>query len=239
MALPGKALNASSAKVYINGYWVDDFVSMRYEYQNPKVPFRGYHQKEWTAVADGKLMVIGNMVLNFRYPGYILRAISAISGVDAEIQNRFNMSKARLYELIDRIRVASPQERVTILSSAPPEAFDLMSELMDATLNGGIPETQSANPVELGPSDPWSGSRGFDVDIVYGDEDNAFVERLVSVHMTSQARDMTNSASQGAEPLYDAYSFFAKKIVVDLKRADLTLRALPDGSGVQSLGSLA
>lgn len=235
--LAGKAINASNAKVYINGYWIDDFVSMRYEHQNPKIPFRGYHQKYWTAVADGKVMVAGNMVLNFRYPGYLLKAISAVNGIDTQLRAKFNMSKARLMELIDRIRTSNPQERVAILAEAPPEAFDLMSELMQATIDGSsIPGVPSANPVELGPSDSWAGSNGFELDIVYGDE-NPFIERLVGVHMTSQARDITNSASQGAEPLYDAYSFFAKKIVVDLQKADILQKSLPDA--IERISELA
>lgn len=237
--LPGKAINATNAKVYINGFWVDDFVSMKYEYQNAKIPFRGYHQKQWVAVADGRLIVVGNMVLNFRYPGYLLKAISAVNGVDADIRAKFGMSKARLYELIDKIRTASPRDRVALLSDAPPEAFDLMSELLQVTILGQDVPGATDNPVELGPNDSWAGNKGFDLDIVYGDDENAFIERLVGVHLTSQARDLTNSAAQGAEPLYDAYSFFAKKIEVDLTKQDLRLRFLPEGPGVQTLGNAA
>lgn len=148
------------------------------------------------------------------------------------------MSRARLYELINKIRTASPQERVELLSSAPPESFNLMSELMELTLLGGVDEALGSNPVELGPNDSWAGREGFNMDIVYGDEQNSFAERISGVHLVLQGRTITNSAAEGAEPLYDGYAFFGKKIVTNLKRGDLDLKILADSSGVQSIGSL-
>lgn len=66
----------NETKLYINGQWIDDAFRVDHEMSNPKVPIYGYHQRNFSQVADGKVIVSGNLMIHFRYPGYLMYAIN-------------------------------------------------------------------------------------------------------------------------------------------------------------------
>jgi hypothetical protein len=62
-------------KIYIDDLWVDDAYRIDYEEQDKKIPLWGYHQKKYSDVADGKAIVVGNIIIHYRFPGYLNHAI--------------------------------------------------------------------------------------------------------------------------------------------------------------------
>ena len=58
-------------KVFIAGSWIDDAYRVDFDNKNQKTPLRGYHQKHYALVADGYRIVVGNILVHYRYPGYL------------------------------------------------------------------------------------------------------------------------------------------------------------------------
>lgn len=71
-------------KIYIGTNYVDDAYRVDYNEQNSKVPLSGYHQKHHVQVADGKVIVVGNIIIHFRFPGYLTYAIKNVLNVVEE-----------------------------------------------------------------------------------------------------------------------------------------------------------
>lgn len=73
-------------KIYIGTSYVDDAYRIDYNEQNSKVPLSGYHQKHHVQVADGKVLVVGNIIIHFRFPGYLTYAIKNVLNAAEEGQ---------------------------------------------------------------------------------------------------------------------------------------------------------
>jgi hypothetical protein len=65
-------------KLYIDDLWVDDAYRVDFEEQNKKIPLYGYHQKYFADVADGKVIIVGNIIIHYRFPGYLNHAIQRV-----------------------------------------------------------------------------------------------------------------------------------------------------------------
>lgn len=65
-------------KLYVDDLWVDDVYRVDYEEQNKKVPLWGYHQKHYADVADGKVIIVGNIIIHYRFPGYLNHALQRV-----------------------------------------------------------------------------------------------------------------------------------------------------------------
>lgn len=68
----------SDVKIYIGPHLVDDAYRVEYDERNSKMPLTGYHQKKYASVADGKLIIVGNIIIHYRFPGYLTHAIKNI-----------------------------------------------------------------------------------------------------------------------------------------------------------------
>jgi len=62
--------------VFIGDQYLDDAYSINFEIQQPRVPLYGYNQSYFSLMADGKILITGTLIINFRYPGYLQTAIS-------------------------------------------------------------------------------------------------------------------------------------------------------------------
>jgi len=83
-------------KIYIGTNYVDDAYRIDYDERNNKVPLVGYHQKHFVQVADGKVMIVGNIIIHFRFPGYLTYAIKSVlnRGEDAALAEGAKGSEA-------------------------------------------------------------------------------------------------------------------------------------------------
>ena len=209
---------STQTRCYINGYWVDDIVRIEFSDQNPKIPISGYNQKHTALVADAKYIVTGNLVINFRSPAYLLRAIERINKEEGKNWDGLEPSKRnrRTVELMTAIRDASLEDRARILAAATPDQFVLASQLLEAAFNAP-PSQTTLSPVELGPGDAWNGADGIDLYVHYGYPSPISTEILIDVHFTSCQKVISASPGGGdlnssGQPILEAYSFFAKRI---------------------------
>lgn len=65
-------------KIYVDDLLVDDAYRVDYEEQDKKIPLYGFHQKLYADVADGKVIVVGNIIIHYRFPGYLNHALQRV-----------------------------------------------------------------------------------------------------------------------------------------------------------------
>jgi hypothetical protein len=209
----GQYPTSSDVRCYINGWWIDDLFRIEYTEQNPKVPMQGYHQKEIWDVADGKKIIVGNLIIHFRYPGYLMRAIDSI-GMDRDITDASYRRNLWINETMNKLRVADAATRAKLITSLRSEELNMISPLLEQAISDPASYV-SLSPVELGPSDYWPGSHGFEMVVSYGRE--KFTEKLQGVHLTSCQKVASSSPGGGdlggsGQSLLEVYTFFAKKL---------------------------
>lgn len=61
--------------IFVGDNFLDDAYSVNFEVQHPRVPLYGYNQSFYSQMADGKVLVTGTLIINYRYPGYLAEAI--------------------------------------------------------------------------------------------------------------------------------------------------------------------
>ena len=68
----------AQVSVFMGDIWLDDAYRIEYRDQNPLIPIYGYAESEFTAVAQGKRIVQGSLIINYRYPEYLRAAIDGM-----------------------------------------------------------------------------------------------------------------------------------------------------------------
>jgi len=74
----GKYPTPNDVKIFINGTWIDDAYRIDIDKQAKKIPLTGYSQRNYALVAMGKKIVIGNIIIHYRFPGYLIHAIAKV-----------------------------------------------------------------------------------------------------------------------------------------------------------------
>jgi hypothetical protein len=230
---------SSNVKCFIGGYWVDDLHRIEARETVNKIPIQGYNQRYFIDVADGQSIVQGTITILYRYAKYLLSAIKTVTRQnDAPTDPK---EKTRVVDTITHLQAASPEERVRILANAPKGQFDLYSELLDVAYHG-VPNTNALSAVDLRPADTLG---GFNIQTVYYDGASPyFAETLEGVHMLSRTKTISAGTGGGDSggsgmPLYETYSFFARKIVeTDYKRFSEQLKKLSDAIALLNVGRI-
>lgn len=105
-------------KIYIGGSLVDDAYRVDYDERNGKVPLTGYHQKYYSMMADGKVIVVGNMIVHFRFPGYLTYAIKTVL---SRREEGALADSATMASAVDRIAPPAGSPGVPYFPAAAPE----------------------------------------------------------------------------------------------------------------------
>jgi hypothetical protein len=221
--------------VFIDEIWVDDAYYVSYELQNPRSPIFGYNQSHFGVVGDGHIIVTGQIIINFRYPGYLFAAIRdaqrrrmnldspPLVNVGAGIRaNEPVMNRQQLRDLLNKIKDAGSTQRIKMLADSwQTSTFGQTSALMNATVTGRHGMTITAEKeMHLNPAMIPAGHGGFDIQLFYGhSRGQAVIETIESCFITGQGKTISASASGAGGPsasgtvIYEVYPFLAKKIV--------------------------
>lgn len=147
----------SDVRIYIHNHLIDDAFRVEYEERSSKQPLMGYHQKYYSRVADGKIYIVGNIIIHYRFPGYLTYAIKSVldkretdmvadrtpqgSGQSVPVNPVQQLrtpetrmpTRSQALEMINVLRKASISERVELLTkSFDLGYFDIYSRLLDA-----------------------------------------------------------------------------------------------------------
>ena len=109
----------STTKCYINDVELDDIFRVDFKRNKNHQPIYGYNDEQFGFVAKGKELVTGQIIINFRYPGYLTAVIKR---------------NAEFKEIQDKALVAAgveerPIDDATILDFIDKQSFDSLSSL--------------------------------------------------------------------------------------------------------------
>ena len=212
----------AQTSVFIGGFHVDDAYGIHFEVQHPRVPLYSYNQSEYTQVADGKILVTGTLMINFRYPGYLAEAIEN----DQRIQDTANLvdqtinkvgnsfgfpesqlaQRARSPHLIPYQRMNKDQLRTTLKAMKQTDDPNVRMQIMALSIsNGNFREVSHlarrlfnrgapVGPVE-NPVQMASRESRFEIQVAYGDPGGPMkVDILKNCQITGMAKHITSSA---------------------------------------------
>jgi len=238
----------AQTSIFVDDIWIDDAYQVNYEEENARIPIYGYNRSDFGMVADGKVIITGNIVINFRYPDYLGRAIrNALrfrSNQKERAQRNQNLQdpyapsplakprldRAQMRRLLQDIRTASPTDRIKKMGEALAKGtFGQVAGLSRSLFGQSESERiigsllDDANPVRMS-----SREGGFNIQLVYGHASGrSVVEKIEECYITGRSKVLTAAAGSGGNSsgnvVYEVYPFIAKRVQSDI--VDLSQRA--------------
>jgi len=222
--------------IYIGGYKVSDAFRVDWDAKDSKTPLYGWADDTFSAVTNGRKIITGRLVINYRYPGYLASAISVFNTQKGS--GRLPKDKAEKQQELKEFISLSSTERIKFLAkvSAKDYGDNELGELARVSPRGQFKTSLGEMPDGL---EAYKQKRSFDIFITYGDiEKEDHIETTIKdAYIVGQSQVISASATGGGDvsssgsPIYEIYSFFAKEIVEGLRR---TRHNKPSGTSVGS-----
>jgi len=211
----------AQVSVFVGDVWVDDAYRVEVRDQNQLIPLYGYADKEFTAVAQGKRIVQGSLIINYRYPEYLLAAIEGNGHKRVEMESAVALAHALANaDITERIAILEHARQIGI-GKEMREVFSTQylsripyfaDEHMRAFESENPSLTSIASTMQLDPTKEINLRIWFDMP-----ERSRYYTSIEGVRLVGRAMTISNAASGGdasgsGQPLYEIYTFFAKRI---------------------------
>ena len=213
-------LNYSSpaeVKIYIGSSWVDDAYRIDYNLTKPSTPLYEYTSSYYKSVAEGNIIVQGQLIINFRFNGYLMSALNKTLSRDPNVIKDLSTSAAVFRDL----SAGTAQEKINKLLAY--KAAGTMSYAKQATnLMFGVGNAPSG--VQTSKPMTEQISRGFDIEIRYGGEESLYKKTIVDCHIIGETQVISAAAMNGGDlsssgmPIFEIYSFFGKSVAETIQQ---------------------
>ncbi len=228
---------------YIGNVLIDDIFRVDFQRTVKHQPIWGYDSRKYDFVAKGKEIVMGNIVINYRYPGYLKAAIDNAAAINESTRvvtaNNFQGAQNVVDDpaFVHSISSLAVEDRANaianqlLLASQPkPEEFktarsknnSLISILKDNLTKtyGSDPEDEEKHNLRSPLDDDIVTT--FDLSIRYGFQDSqgGYTRTIQGCVLIGESETVSASAgvsddmSSSAQPILEVYSFFARDIKV-------------------------
>lgn len=222
-------------KIYINENWVDDAYRLDYTLSDSRTPLYDYTSTFFKGVAEGNTIIQGQLVINYRYPGYLYAAISQFMNpaILPEPMKTRSLDGSRgtqaSSDLIKDLFQGSPSEKVSkLLGYKKLGALEHVRQITDEfygsnSVVGDIPPSVSTTNKGLIP---------FNIRISYGGEEALYSKVIDSCYLVGESQVISASAIAGGDlsasgmPILEVYSFFGKRLVDEVHEKALKLNRL-------------
>lgn len=223
----------SDVKCYINGIEIDDMYRIDFKREVRHQPIYGYADKKWSFAAKGKELVTGQLVLNYRYPGY-LTAVILKATIDEVTQNKANGSFVQNpvppENFIDFTAIESlgAEERAAYIANELQNGRGTNQALIDELkkrfrerfINDDVIDRSSRVNKFTSPLSLDGHLTPFDISMRYGfqEQDTGYRRVFKSCvligesSVISSAAGAGNDMSSSAQPVFEVYPFFCKTI---------------------------
>ena len=230
--MPEKYYTPCNVGIYIGGYKVSDAFRVDWDARDSKTPLYGWADETYSAVTNGRKIVTGRLVINYKYPGYLSAAITEFT----KGQNPINEAEiVKANDEFDQLRGKSSEERVKFLaqlaaknygdnrlaSQASKSMISLPNHLGAATKDPFMSPNYDPNNMAKYSIEAYKQKNTFDILVTYGDilKEEHIEVTLKDAYIVGQSQTISASATGGGDvsssgsPIYEIYSFFAKEIV--------------------------
>jgi hypothetical protein len=180
---------------------IGEAVAIGYDLNQNRLPLYGYNSPEFNAVADGNVIVMGKLAINYVSHEYLLgiirsiinRAPVSLSSQAGANPNSFVFGTAETNELI--------------ASGGDTEAIKQLQDLF--WLPKGTSSAYNGN-LETSFGRPDQHNRGVDIDVIYGDIVSSGVRhKLKNVFFTGRSMDTIISE----DPCIETFNFLARSVI--------------------------
>jgi len=212
---PFRYPSPAEVKLYIGGVWIDDAYRIDYQVSTPRTPLYDYTSRFYKDVAEGHSVVQGQLIINYRFPNYLLHAIESKLYKDPGVLKDISESAEMFRDLLegssdDKIRKLIELKRLGALKPAKQVSRVLYSDNLG--INGpDLPETDSLVISQ-------KGIIPFDINISYSGSESLYTNILKNCILIGEGQVISASALAGGDlsasalPIYEAYNFFAQKV---------------------------
>lgn len=214
--MPNQYYTPCNVGIYIGGYKVSDAFRVDWDARDSKTPLYGWADETYSAVTNGRKIITGRLVINYRYAGYLSAAINEF------LKEKTPINKAAIVKANDefnQLREKSPEERVKFLAQLAAKNYG------DNRLGQYYYENPRGRLDMYGENnEAYKIKNTFDILVTYGDiltEEHIEIT-LKDAYIVGQSQAISASATGGGDvsssgsPIYEIYSFFAKEIVEKL-----------------------
>lgn len=215
--IPGNYPTPSNVKIYVGDVYLDDAFRVDWQCQNPKTPMYSWADTKFRAVTEGREIVTGRLIINYRFPGYLKHAIQGRTG-----QTPTNEVELKNYitETYEDMSGATTDQRIAALMDAQDktDGYDLnaLKEVL-TSINSPRPDALTGKSkkslYQAGQQAP------FDIKIIYGDVEGYHLSKtLRDCHITGESQTISGAATGGGDmsssgsPIYEVYSFFCRSV---------------------------
>lgn len=210
-----------NARVFIEGWWLDDVFSIEFNEADPKIPVYNYHGRRPAFFAQGKGLTSGTLYLNFRFPNYLYVAIKKAMDIN-EIkltEDRLQIDRqenARIDQTIRDMHSMSPEERARFLAIAPPDTFKEASGILQSAYSTNSIDDAGFRTQEMNNASALYVPYGFDLWINYGDATapNAHWDKVLGVQLVGRGKQVSSGPTDSGRSILEAYPFVAREILV-------------------------
>jgi hypothetical protein len=222
----------AEVKIYIGPEkWIDDAYRIDYSVTNSRVPLYDYTSPYFKQVAEGNHIVQGQIIINYRFPGYLKRAFLKEMMRDSDFANDMKKQHDITRELIGK----NPSERVELLLAAKKlgtfEATKMLSE--DLFSSDKYTDFKDLSKDKLYMKKKIKDNSGvaledvatshtmypFSIVIKYGGEESLYQKRIEHCVLLGESQVISASALAGGDlsasgmPIYEVYSFLGRKLI--------------------------
>lgn len=199
----------AEVKIYLNNNWVDDAYRIEYTLSNQRTPLYDYTSQYFKGVAEGTSIIQGQLIINFRFPGYLEYAIHQQLVKDSNVLKPLNEAADVFNDLLK----GSDQERIQrLLAYKKAGSLGYAKQLLKYT---GEDSNKSSVPNRA----ISHKTIPFNIQIKYGGEEALHVKILKDCYIIGEAQVISASSIAGGDlsasgmPIYEQYSFFAKEVI--------------------------
>lgn len=219
--MPDKYYTPCNVGIYIGGYKVSDAFRVDWDARDSKTPLYGWADETYSAVTNGRKIVTGRLVINYKYPGYLSTAITEFT----RGQNPINAAAVvKANDEFNQLREKSSEERVKFLAQLAAKNYGnnrLGSIATDPFMFPGYDPNDMSTIVNNSRIEAYKQKNTFDILVTYGDilKEQHIEVTLKDAYIVGQSQTISASATGGGDvsssgsPIYEIYSFFAKEIV--------------------------
>jgi len=209
---------------YIGDLLIDDVFRVDFQRKVSHQPIWGYDSKLYDFIAQGKEIVTGNIIINYRYPGYLKNAINNYAAgaleTTQEVQKRFEEDKKITYSpsFFAELDSLSTDERAaylanTILQKTPFQSSQINNSVIEKSIsrvkqdirkvygaNSNSEETASDSDFFKSPIDDKT-IRRFDLVVRYGFQNipGGYIRKFKDCVLIGESETVSASASAGGD----------------------------------------
>lgn len=209
----------AEVKIFIDGNWVDDAYRVDYAISTPRTPLYDYTSRFYKHLADGHTTVQGQLIINFRFPGYLQAALDNKLFRDPRVLKALEDAGDMYRDLAvgtaeDKLRTLMEMKAQGSLKPAKQVSQSVWGTGPHAVPGVSLDASARTHKNVLSQQD----IDRFDLEIWYGGEEANYSHAIRDCVIIGESQVISAAAMAGGDlsasslPIFEVYSFFAKRV---------------------------